>query len=75
MAPVSEYARPFHLPGCEKGPAMITVSTLTILVSAVALICVVSMMLHLRGEATRKRVDKLEQRVAELSSLAKERNL
>ena len=47
---------------------MITVSTLTILVSAVALICVVSMMLHLRGEATRKRV-------AELSSLAKERNL
>lgn len=55
-------------PGCEKGPAMITASNLAILVGAVALICIVSMMLHLRGEATRKRVAELEQRVDELSS-------
>ena len=47
---------------------MITASQLAILVSAVALICVVSMMLHLRGEATRKRVAELDRRVAELSS-------
>lgn len=50
---------------------MIAASQLTILVSAVALICVVSMMLHLRGEATRKRVAELEQRVDELSSVSK----
>lgn len=47
---------------------MLTASQLAILVSAVALICIVSMMLHLRGEATRKRVAELEHRVAELSS-------
>ncbi|MDM8289635.1 hypothetical protein QUW41_10020 [Slackia piriformis] len=50
---------------------MIAASQLTILVSAVALICVVSMMLYLRGEATRKRVAELEQRVDELSSVSK----
>lgn len=55
-------------PGCEKGPAMITASNLAILVGAVALVCVLSMMLYLRGEATRKRVAELEQRVDELSS-------
>ena len=55
-------------PGRTKGPAMITASNLAILVGAVALICIVSMMLHLRGEATRKRVAELEQRVGELSS-------
>lgn len=47
---------------------MITASQLAILVSAVALVCIVSMMLHLRGEATRKRVAELERRVDELSS-------
>ena len=47
---------------------MITVSQLAILVSAVALVCVVSMMLHLRAEATRKRVDDLERRVAAIAS-------
>lgn len=47
---------------------MITASRLAILVSAVALICIVSMMLHLRGEATRKRVAELERRVDELSA-------
>lgn len=47
---------------------MITASNLAILVGAIALICIVSMMLHLRGEATRKRVAELEQRVDELSS-------
>lgn len=59
-------------PGCEKGPAMITASNLAILVGAVALVCIVCMMLHLRGEATRKRVDDLERRVAELSSSGEE---
>lgn len=59
-------------PGCEKGPAMITASNLAILVGAVALVCVVCMMLHLRGETTRKRVDDLERRVAELSSSREE---
>ena len=58
--------------GCEKGPAMITASNLVILVGAVALVCVVCMMLHLRGAATRKRVDDLERRVAELSSSREE---
>lgn len=47
---------------------MITGSQLTILVFAVALVCVVSMMLHLRAEATRKRVDDLERRVSAISS-------
>ena len=41
---------------------MIAVSQLAILVSAVALVCIVSMMLLLRGEATRKRVAELERR-------------
>lgn len=50
---------------------MIAASQLTILVSAVALICVVGMMLHLRGEAARKRVAELERRVDELSSAPK----
>lgn len=59
-------------PGCEKGPAMVTASNLAILVGAVALVCVVCMMLHLRGETTRKRVDDLERRVAELSSSREE---
>ena len=45
---------------------MITASQLAILVSAVALICIVSMMLFLRGEATRKRVAELERRMGEL---------
>lgn len=47
---------------------MITASQLAILVSAVALICIVSMMLHLRGEATRKRVAELERRMGELDA-------
>ena len=51
---------------------MITASNLAILVGAVALVCIVYMMLHLRGEATRKRVDDLERRVAELSSSREE---
>lgn len=49
---------------------MITVSQLAILTGAVALVCVVSMMLHLRSEATRKRVAELERRVDALSSQA-----
>lgn len=55
-------------PGCEKGRVMIAASQLAILVSAIALVCVVSMMLYVRGEATRKRVAELERRVDELSS-------
>lgn len=62
---------PGELSGCVKGRTMIAASQLTILVSAVALICVVSTMLHLRGEATRKRVAELERRVDELSSVPK----
>ena len=50
---------------------MITASNLAILVSAIALVCIVSMMLHVRGEATRKRVADLERRVVELSSMSK----
>ncbi len=50
---------------------MITASNLAILVSAIALVCIVSMMLHVRGEATRKRVADLERRVDELSSMPK----
>ena len=55
-------------PGCEKGRTMIAASQLAILVFAIALVCVVSMMLYVRGEATRKRVAELERRVDELSS-------
>lgn len=47
---------------------MITAHELTILVAAVALICVISMALYLQGEKTRKRVDELERRVALISS-------
>lgn len=47
---------------------MITASQLAILAFAVALVCVVSMMLHLRGEATRKRVAELERRMGELDA-------
>ena len=47
---------------------MITGSQLAILVSAIALVCVVSMMLHLRAEATRKRVDDLERRMNAIAS-------
>ena len=46
---------------------MITGSQLAILVFAVALVCVVSMMLHLRAEATRKRIDDLERRMNAIS--------
>lgn len=45
---------------------MITASQLAILVSAVALICIVSMMLFLRDESARKRIAELERRVNEL---------
>lgn len=47
---------------------MTAASQLAILVFAIALVCVVSMMLYVRGEATRKRVAELERRVDELSS-------
>ena len=47
---------------------MIDASQLAIIVSAVALVCIVSMMLHLRGEATRKRVAELERRMDELTA-------
>ena len=50
---------------------MITGSQLAILVFAVALVCVVSMMLHLRSEATRKRVDDLKRRMSAISSSVK----
>lgn len=59
---------PGELSGCVKGRTMIAASQLTILVSAVALICIVSMMLFLRGEATRKRVAELERRMGELDA-------
>ena len=49
---------------------MITVSQLAILTGAVALVCVVSMMLHLRGEATRVRGAERERRVDALASQA-----
>ena len=42
---------------------MITASQLTILVAAIALVCVISLMLHVRAEATRKRVDTIERRM------------
>ena len=52
---------------------MITASQLTILVAAIALVCVISLMLHMRAEATRKRVDELERRMGKLDvSAAKE---
>ncbi|HIS39981.1 MAG TPA: hypothetical protein IAC12_03950 [Candidatus Aphodovivens avistercoris] len=41
-------------------------SQLAILVGAIALICVISMMLHVRAEKTRTRVDEFEQRLARL---------
>ena len=47
---------------------MITVSQLAILTGAVALVCIVSMMLHLRSEAARKRVERIEQKLEELSA-------
>ena len=52
---------------------MITASQLTILVAAIALVCAISLMLHMRAEATRKRVDELERRMGKLDvSAAKE---
>ena len=52
---------------------MITASQLTILVAAIALVCVISLMLHVRAEATRKRVDAIERRIDALAaSSAKE---
>jgi hypothetical protein len=57
----------------SKGTAMITASQLTILVAAIALVCVISLMLHMRAEATRKRVDAIERRMDALAaSVAKE---
>lgn len=45
---------------------MITASQLAILAFAVALVCVVSMMLYLRDGSARKRIAELERRVDEL---------
>lgn len=45
---------------------MIEPSQLAILVGAIALICVISLMLYVRTEKTRTRIDELEQRLARL---------
>ncbi len=47
---------------------MIGTSQFAILVGAIALVCVISMMLHVRAEKTRRRVDELEQRIAHMES-------
>lgn len=47
---------------------MITASQLAIIVSSVALVCIAIMVLHLRSEATRKRVAELEHRFEKLSA-------
>lgn len=45
---------------------MIEPSQLAILVGAIALICIISLMLYVRTEKTRTRIDELEQRLARL---------
>lgn len=50
---------------------MIGTSQLAILVGAIALVCVISMMLHVRAEKTRRRIDDLEQRIARMDSGAR----
>lgn len=45
---------------------MIEPSQLAILVGAIALICVISLMLYVRTEKSRTRIDELEQRLARL---------
>ena len=47
---------------------MITASQLTILVAAIALVCIISMMLYMHAEATRKRVDAIERRMDTLAA-------
>ena len=49
---------------------MITASQLTILVAAIALVCVISLILHIHTEATRKRVDAIERRMDALATFA-----
>lgn len=49
---------------------MIEPSQLAILVGAIALICVISLMLYVRAEKTRARVNELEQRLACLERTA-----
>ena len=50
---------------------MIEPSQLAVLVGAVALVCVISMMLHVRAEKTRTRVDELEQHLARLERVGR----
>ena len=50
---------------------MIEPSQLAILVGAIALICVISLMLYVRTEKTRTRIDELEQRLARLEAAAR----